>query len=870
MSFLSAVLQSGALLRFTVAVTFVLAGGIGTAVLVSRRWGFGAATFMQRATLCAVSLCAVFAALSTTRVFNRVPVFVALPTAPVPTAIFEPSAIPDTSLLLPSAEAKTDLATVAAASQIAASPETTNHEVSTPVVLVGAWLIGAMFCLVRLMVGGRYLRGLWRGSREASPVAVSQVVNAARLAQVAPPLVRTSQQVTSPFVAGVWRPVLYLPLAPLADDTQSAVLAHETAHLARQDVRWFAACRIAAALLWWHPLIHVLGREMAQTAEHACDAAAVQSGMTARDYAALLLSLSEQTGQRRSGVVCAGIGNFRSEVGRRIAWVLYPLPSRRLSLGTRAGLAGGVVLLAALGLVFVGQRAESLPLPASSVSEADFFRIFTASRYKRGPENTQIAVVAFMDFECPACQRAWNDTVQYYGTEQPVRLAFRHLPLSVHPHARLAARIAEGVGQTGNSKPFWSACGRLFDRFSQLKPGDKAPVLQVRVTVNGKNVLVNPNTPAVDRAIDADLAVVKRFGVASAPTFWVYNRSTQTVTVAIGVQELRAAVANAPSVYTKRDQAQQNRTSDMAARMQRLVTLYANKMPIRDALNAVLRQAGIPSRIDPNVDGKITINIENVKLDEAVRLLARNATVPAGARYDSGTCIVAPLPLTGTIQGRVVYPDGTPASGVPVAANVLSEDALRNPDADLVPAAWGTTDANGDFRLKNLGPFRYYVSYVSYAPIKSGTPAKLAEDVFFSMQDSAPYVDSALLVRPIPGDALTIGTIKLKKGGFIEGTVTERGGNPIGGVHIGAHNAQYPVECSQVQATRTGKAGHFRMRVAPGENHVYVAQSGFDAKDVRVTVEGPRLDLKPEYGSGGAVFVVREGETRRIRFIRQN
>ena len=79
----------------------------------------------------------------------------------------------------------------------------------------------------------------------------------------------------------------------------------------------------------------------------------------------------------------------------------------------------------------------------------------------RGPKYAQITIVAFSDFQCPYCSRAFPTIEQvmkdYNGK---VRLVFKHFPLiSIHPHAQKAAEAAECAKAQGK---FWEFHDKLF------------------------------------------------------------------------------------------------------------------------------------------------------------------------------------------------------------------------------------------------------------------------------------------------------------------------------------------------------------------------------------------------------------------------
>jgi len=72
----------------------------------------------------------------------------------------------------------------------------------------------------------------------------------------------------------------------------------------------------------------------------------------------------------------------------------------------------------------------------------------------RGPARAPVTIAMFSDFECPFCVRL-ESTMKAVEAAYPgkVRVAFRHLPLPMHPHARIAAKASVAAENQGQ---FWA------------------------------------------------------------------------------------------------------------------------------------------------------------------------------------------------------------------------------------------------------------------------------------------------------------------------------------------------------------------------------------------------------------------------------
>ena len=95
-----------------------------------------------------------------------------------------------------------------------------------------------------------------------------------RLGLRRPPRVRLSAAVRSPFVTGLFRPVVFLPadiVEQLEPEQLEHVLLHELAHVRRRDVWLSAACAVVQILYWFHPLVWLANSRLATIREQCCD-----------------------------------------------------------------------------------------------------------------------------------------------------------------------------------------------------------------------------------------------------------------------------------------------------------------------------------------------------------------------------------------------------------------------------------------------------------------------------------------------------------------------------------------------------------------------------------------------------------------------
>ena len=124
-----------------------------------------------------------------------------------------------------------------------------------------------------------------------------------------------SEFVDSPFVFGVIKPKIYLPMH-MDEGTAAYVIAHEHAHLARRDHWWKVLGYLVLALHWFNPLVWVAYILFCRDIELACDEKVVKGldGAARANYSQALLSCAAP---RRAVAACPlafGEGNIKTRV----------------------------------------------------------------------------------------------------------------------------------------------------------------------------------------------------------------------------------------------------------------------------------------------------------------------------------------------------------------------------------------------------------------------------------------------------------------------------------------------------------------------------------------------------------------------------
>jgi protein-disulfide isomerase len=138
----------------------------------------------------------------------------------------------------------------------------------------------------------------------------------------------------------------------------------------------------------------------------------------------------------------------------------------------------------------------------------------------RGPKDAPITLIEYSDFECPFCSRGFNTVMElmekYKGK---IRFAYKHLPLSFHPHAMPASQYYEAIRLQSPEKA-WAFHDAIYKNQRALQNGEKflkeeAKKLKVDMGKLEKDV----KSEAVQKRIDADMAEAAKYGFQGTPGF---------------------------------------------------------------------------------------------------------------------------------------------------------------------------------------------------------------------------------------------------------------------------------------------------------------------------------------------------------------
>lgn len=192
--------------------------------------------------------------------------------------------------------------------------------------------LAALWLTVGLLLSARIARSylfLFRLRRRLEPVTEPldqrKTILAARFGIQRAVALGSAESIKMPMTIGWWRPLIVLP-PDLPETLSSAecdsVIAHELAHIKRWDYVTNFVQRLIQAVLFFHPAVWFINKQLVIERELACDDWAVKLTGEPRRYASCLTKLVELLSESKPLAAATGILFGKHIISRRVEMIL--------------------------------------------------------------------------------------------------------------------------------------------------------------------------------------------------------------------------------------------------------------------------------------------------------------------------------------------------------------------------------------------------------------------------------------------------------------------------------------------------------------------------------------------------------------------
>ncbi|MDP3274007.1 MAG: thioredoxin domain-containing protein [Deltaproteobacteria bacterium] len=163
-------------------------------------------------------------------------------------------------------------------------------------------------------------------------------------------------------------------------------------------------------------------------------------------------------------------------------------------------------------------RAIATAATAAADAQQDSATIPVGDSPVLGPSNALATLVVFSDFQCPHCERlARTMAVVHERYETDVRIVFKHLPLSRHRNAQLAAEASMAAHAQGR---FWQYHDLLFAQQDALAHDDLVRYAE-QAGLDVERFRADLDGHRFRERVAQDVALARRLQIDSTPSTYV-------------------------------------------------------------------------------------------------------------------------------------------------------------------------------------------------------------------------------------------------------------------------------------------------------------------------------------------------------------
>ena len=173
-------------------------------------------------------------------------------------------------------------------------------------------------------------------------------------------------------------------------------------------------------------------------------------------------------------------------------------------------------------------HASAPPAAPASEPASTFAGIPDVDPHKtRGSKSAPIIMETFSDFQCPACKQLYMGTSRQlndnYVATGKVFAIHRDFPLPGHAYSRVAARYGRAAAQLGRLEQVEQVLFENQEKWEQTGDVD-GTVASVLSPADMTKIRALIKNPAIDAAVEKDLALGRKYAVNQTPTTIIHYK----------------------------------------------------------------------------------------------------------------------------------------------------------------------------------------------------------------------------------------------------------------------------------------------------------------------------------------------------------
>lgn len=196
-----------------------------------------------------------------------------------------------------------------------------------------------------------------------------------------------------------------------------------------------------------------------------------------------------------------------------------------------------LVIIGAIYLITSSSNDAPIVLPDETIE----------GEWTKGNPDAKVTLVEYGDYQCPACASVHpmvDELVSEFS--QHIKFVYRHFPLSIHQHAKIASQAAEAAGVQGK---FWEMHDKIYTSQQEWSQSPEADQLFVtyaeELELDVAEFEADMRSDAIVAKVEAALKSADAAHLRGTPSFFLNGEQYSPASYEDFRSTIRSAVENA-------------------------------------------------------------------------------------------------------------------------------------------------------------------------------------------------------------------------------------------------------------------------------------------------------------------------------------